>query len=35
MAGATSRVLWVAPSTMVMFTTYDNILKWVAAGPAL
>lgn len=27
MHGATGRVMWVAPSTMVMFTAYDNILK--------
>jgi hypothetical protein len=27
MRGATGRVLWVAPSTAIMFTAYDNILK--------
>ena len=27
MRGAGGRVMWVAPSTAVMFTTYDNILK--------
>eukprot|EP00850_Spirogloea_muscicola_P007676 SM000039S14506 [mRNA] locus=s39:534197:536494:+ [translate_table: standard] len=25
--GASSRVLWVAPSTMIMFTTYDQLMK--------
>jgi hypothetical protein len=25
--GAAGRVLWVAPSTAIMFTAYDNILK--------
>jgi hypothetical protein len=27
--GAGGRVLWVAPSTAIMFTAYDNILKLV------
>ena len=25
--GTTSRVLWVAPSTMIMFTSYDQLMK--------
>ena len=25
--GAAGRVLWVAPSTAIMFTSYDTILK--------
>ncbi len=25
--GMTSRMLWVAPSAMIMFTTYDQIMK--------
>lgn len=25
--GCTGRVLWVAPSTAIMFTSYDNIVK--------
>eukprot|EP00898_Chlorokybus_atmophyticus_P007165 jgi/Chlat1/744/Chrsp104S00023 len=29
MRGATSRVMWVAPSTMIMFSTYDQIMKRV------
>jgi hypothetical protein len=27
--GVGGRVLWVAPSTAIMFTAYDNILKLV------
>ncbi|KAG0558748.1 hypothetical protein KC19_10G051000 [Ceratodon purpureus] len=28
--GMTSRMLWVAPSAMIMFTTYDQMMKWLA-----
>ena len=27
--GMTSRMMWVAPSAMIMFTTYDQIMKWL------
>ena len=27
--GMTTRMLWVAPSVMICFTTYDQLLKWL------
>jgi len=27
--GMTSRMLWVAPSVMICFTTYDQLMKWL------
>lgn len=31
--GVTGRVLWVAPSTAIMFTAFDNIMKRIAPLP--
>ncbi|KAG0622558.1 hypothetical protein M758_3G106800 [Ceratodon purpureus] len=28
-SGLTSRMMWVAPSVMICFTTFDQIMKWV------
>ena len=32
--GVSGRVLWVAPSTMIMFTAYDNIVKRLPSSSA-
>lgn len=33
--GMSSRMLWVAPSAMVMFTTYDQLMKQLTQGFSL